>query len=86
MYTPQTAASIVTASKFAPPTQEQTLSENGVTAGARRAITFSSDQFFSERCVWARTLQTSGRARQPNRKVQPQLKAEVQRHHQLAQF
>jgi len=65
----RTAASIVTASKCAPITRGPILSGNGATAAARRAITFSSGQYLSGKCVWARTLRTSARARQRNRKT-----------------
>jgi hypothetical protein len=70
------AASIVTASKCAPIMQGPTSSENGATAAARPAITFSSGRCFLGKCAWARTWRMSGRARQPKRKaphpVEPQ--------------
>jgi hypothetical protein len=65
----RTAAFIVTASKCAPITRRTTSSGNGVTAAARRGITFSSGQYFLEKCAWARTWRTSARALQRNREV-----------------
>jgi hypothetical protein len=37
-------------------------SENGAIAAARRAITFLSGRYCSEKCEWAPTLQTLARA------------------------
>jgi len=88
----RTAAFIVTASKCAPITRLTILSGNGVTAAARRGITFSSGQYFLEKCAWARTWRTSARALQRNRKVlhwpelqllQPRLRSRVARLHQV---
>jgi len=75
-FTQQTAASIATASRFAPTTSLTISSGNGAIAAARRAITFLSVRYFSERCEWARTSQTLARAhpRQKNlRRLQEQL-------------
>jgi hypothetical protein len=77
----RTAASIVTASKCAPIMRGPILSGNGATAVARRAITFSSDQYFSGKCVWARILQTSARARRRNRKTLRQLELQALQPH-----
>jgi hypothetical protein len=62
-------AFIVTVNKCAQITRERISSENGVTAAVRHAITFSNDPFFSGRCAWAKTLLTSARVPQPNKKV-----------------
>ena len=63
MFMRQTAVSIVIASKSAPITSPTISSENGEIAAVRRAITFLSGRFFSERCEWARTSQISARVR-----------------------
>ena len=68
-FTPRTAATIATVNRSAPSMRAPISSENGVTAAARRAITFSNDPFFLERCAWVRTLRTSAPARQKKRKV-----------------
>jgi len=71
------AAFIVTASKSAlimPPT---TSNENGEIAGARRAIIFSSDKCFSEKCEWVLILRMSARSRQQNRKMRRPLAAQL---------
>ena len=65
----RTAASIVTASKFAPITRPTTSSGNGAAAAAHRAITFSSDRYSSGKCVWARISRILARARWQNRKT-----------------
>ena len=65
----RTAASIVTASKYAPITRPTTSSANGATAGAHRAIIFLSGQYSSGKCVWARIFRISVRARRRNRKT-----------------
>src|SRR6266699_6287888 len=65
----RTAASIVTASKFAPITRPTTSSGNGAAAAAHRAITFLSDRYSSGKCVWARIFRTLGRVRQKKRKM-----------------
>ena len=73
----RTAAFIVIASKSAPITLLTTSNENGEIAAARRAIIFSSDQYFSERCVWARILRMSARAHQQKRKMRRPPEAQV---------
>src|SRR2546430_12134950 len=73
MFTPRTAVFIATASKYAPITRERILSGAGVTAAARPAIIFSSDQCFLVKCVWARTSRISARARPQNSRVLLQL-------------
>ena len=61
-FTQQTAASIAIANKSAPITSPTISSGNGAIAAARRAITFLSVRYFSEKCGWARTSQTLARA------------------------
>src|SRR5204863_3158371 len=61
-FTQQTAASIAIANKSAPTTSPTISSGNGAIAAARRAITFLSGRYFSEKCGWARTWQTLARA------------------------
>src|SRR5437773_12205660 len=73
MFTLRTAVTIATASKYAPITREPILNGVGVTAAARRAITFSSGQCFWRKCVWGRTSRTSARARRQNNRVLLQL-------------
>ena len=65
----RTAASIVTASKYAPITRPTTSSANGATAGVHRAIIFLSGQYSSGKCVWARIFRTLARAYRLNRKT-----------------
>jgi hypothetical protein len=65
----RTAVSIVTASRCAPITRPTTSSGNGATAVAHRAIIFLSGQYLSGKCVWARILRTSARARRRNRQT-----------------
>ncbi len=72
-FTLRMAAFTVIASKYAPNTQGPILSENGVIAAARRAITSSSGQCNLGKCEWARTSQTSARARLQNSRVLLQL-------------
>jgi len=55
----RTAASIVTASRYAPITRPTISSANGATAAVHRAIIFLSGQYFSEKCVWARIFRIS---------------------------
>ena len=72
----QTAAFIVIANKSAPTTSPTISSESGAIAAARRAITFLSGRYFSEKCGWARTSQTLARAhprRKNLRRLQEQL-------------
>ena len=60
-FTQQTAASIAILNKFAPTTSPTISRENGALAAARRAITFLSDRYFSEKCEWVKTSQTLAR-------------------------
>jgi hypothetical protein len=73
----RTAASIVTASKFAPITRPTISSGNGATAAAHHVIIFLSGRYFSGKCAWARIFRISARARRRNRKTprppEPQL-------------
>jgi hypothetical protein len=64
-----TGASIVIASKSAPITSPTISSENGEIAAARRAITSLNVRYFSEKCEWARTSQTSARARRQQKNL-----------------
>jgi hypothetical protein len=68
-FTQQTAASIAIVNKCVPNTSPTTSSESGVTAAARRAITFSSVLYFSEKCEWARTSQILARVHQRPRNL-----------------
>jgi hypothetical protein len=68
-FTLRTAAFIAIASKSAPITLLTTSNGNGETAVARRAIIFSSDQCFSEKCGWVLILQMSARVRPQSRRV-----------------
>jgi hypothetical protein len=68
-FTPRTAASTVTASKYAPITPLTISSANGEPAAAHRAITSSSGQYFSAKCARARTSRISGHARLQDRRV-----------------
>src|SRR4029077_19703506 len=61
-FTQQTAAFIAIANKSAPITSPTISSGNGGIAAARRAITFLSVRYFSEKCGWARISQTLARA------------------------
>src|SRR5439155_14938955 len=75
-FTQQTAVSIAIANKSAPTTSPTISSGSGAIAAARRAITFLSGRYFSEKCGWARTSQTLARAhRRPRnlRRLQEQL-------------
>ena len=76
-FTLQTAASIVTASNYAPITRPTISSGNGATAAAHRAITFSSGQCSSVKCDWARIFRTSVRERQPKGRAPHPLAAQV---------
>ncbi len=71
------AASIVTASRFAPITRPMISNGSGATAAAHREIIFLIGRYFSEKCVWARIFRISARARRRNRKTlrppEPQL-------------
>ncbi|HEY1423228.1 MAG TPA: hypothetical protein VGF20_07240 [Candidatus Acidoferrum sp.] len=71
------AAFIVIASKSAPIMPLTTSNGNGETAVARRAIIFSSDQCFSEKCGWARILRMSARAHLQSRKMRRPPEAQV---------
>src|SRR4029077_8013701 len=68
-FTRPTAASIAIANKSAPITPPTISSGNGAIAAARRAITFLSARYFSEKCEWVRTSQTLGRAHPPQRNL-----------------
>ncbi len=63
------AASIVTASRFAPITRPMISNGSGATAAAHREIIFLIGRYFSEKCVWARIFRISARARPRNRKT-----------------
>src|SRR5207302_89797 len=55
-------------------------------AAARLEIIFSNDLFCLGRCAWARTLRTSGPARQRNRRVLRRVEAGIQQAHQVARL
>src|SRR6478672_10427794 len=63
-FTQQTAAFIVIANKSVPTTSPTISRGSGAIAAARRAITFLSGRYFSEKCGWARTSPTLARAHQ----------------------
>jgi hypothetical protein len=56
-----TAASIAIANKSVRTTSLTISNVNGEIVAARRAITFLSDQYSSEKCEWARISQILGR-------------------------
>src|SRR6478672_7197505 len=68
-FTQQTAAFIVIANKSVPTTSPTISRGSGAIAAARRAITFLSGRYFSEKCGWARTSQTLARAHQRQRNL-----------------
>src|SRR5439155_21576945 len=78
--------SIVTASRGAPNTRGPISTENGAIAAARLEIIFSNDLLCLGRCAWARTLRTSGLARQRNRRVLRRVQAGTQQAHQVARL
>src|ERR1700680_217822 len=66
---PRTAAFIVTASRSGPITPAPISIANGVTAAARRAITFLRDRRTWARCAWAPILPTSASAHLPKKRT-----------------
>jgi hypothetical protein len=73
----QTAASIAIANKSAPITSLTTSNENGEIAAARRAITFFSVRYFSEKCEWVRISRTLAPARPQQRNLRQPPEARV---------
>jgi hypothetical protein len=69
IFTLRTAASIVTASRYAPITRPTISSGNGAIAAAPRAIIYSNGQCFSVKCEWARIFRISVHARRPKGKT-----------------